>query len=676
MHPLPVITPVRVARASLAALVIAGVASSGLAFAAGWTGPSSPAPFNNTPELIWNAQETGFAPQDASFNITGSGVLGQIAAGGFALDSGGIAITAPSIWAGEFGAGEAIVFGNLTINEGTGSLTLGGVPRTTWPADAGGDITGIAAGSNLVGGGDTGEISLDLAPSISVTDVQASNQVYAPTYRGQQVLLGEGDISLIPGTPNTLTVTNGRVRAREYCIGTSCITEWPAAGGGGGLDQPTADSRYVNITGDEMTGSLAISGIFDGSALTVNNGTTGAAFGTTVAAGVFERGSISTQIASGAYAGNFIGNVRVEGNVNVTNDVSPARLCLSGVCNASWPAAGGGAGTVTSVGSGAGLTGGPITGSGTLGLDTGYTDPLYVNASGGDSLSGVYNFRAPDLSNTRIGATVGGTTYGLWSERPVNAIQVIADSMVVDSQIRVTGGNITMEGASTITTPQLCLGSDCRVSWPAGGGGTVTSITQGTGITATPNPITGAGTIAFDQPWGDNRYVKNIGPETMTGEYTVNATSALQSLSVTNAGTGYALSASATGGGAAGHFGNSGDNYVNLAYGTYALFGRGTIYTSTDIGAAGTVTASAFSLGGVSKSAWPVSSKVSGTLTTTQWTTIACPAGSKVTGIACWQNDPANGYPGCASRSLGDTSVEIYRYNTNVVYTVYCLSGV
>jgi len=40
-----------------------------------------------------------------------------------------------------------------------------------------------------------------------------------------------------------------------------------------------------------------------------------------------------------------------------------------------------------------------------------------------------------------------------------------------------------------------------------GGSGTVTSISQGTGITCSPNPITATGTVAFNQTWGDSRYV-------------------------------------------------------------------------------------------------------------------------------------------------------------------------
>ena len=59
----------------------------------------------------------------------------------------------------------------------------------------------------------------------------------------------------------------------------------------------------------------------------------------------------------------------VAGNANAT------QLCIASDCRSAWPAGGG---SVTSVGSGVGLTGGPITGSGVLALDTGFTDAIYA----------------------------------------------------------------------------------------------------------------------------------------------------------------------------------------------------------------------------------------------------------------------------------------------------------
>lgn len=56
------------------------------------------------------------------------------------------------------------------------------------------------------------------------------------------------------------------------------------------------------------------------------------------------------------------------------------------------------------------------------------------------------------------------------------------------------GGTIN---ANAITAPQFCIGASCISAWSAvGGSGTVTSLSAGTGITLTPNPITTTGTIS------------------------------------------------------------------------------------------------------------------------------------------------------------------------------------
>ncbi|MHB8831117.1 MAG: hypothetical protein ACYC44_03335 [Patescibacteria group bacterium] len=68
-------------------------------------------------------------------------------------------------------------------------------------------------------------------------------------------------------------------------------------------------------------------------------------------------------------------NVNIWGNLSLVNNgagftdptLSTPKICLSGDCRTAWPGVGGG-GTVTSVGSSNGLTGGPIVGAGSLSI--------------------------------------------------------------------------------------------------------------------------------------------------------------------------------------------------------------------------------------------------------------------------------------------------------------------
>lgn len=66
---------------------------------------------------------------------------------------------------------------------------------------------------------------------------------------------------------------------------------------------------------------------------------------------------------------------------------------------------------------------------------------------------------------------------------------------------------------------QYCInGANCITAWPSGGGGSLTGITPGTGITVTgaaPSPV-----VNFDTTWGDNRYVNATG-DTINGDLSV-----------------------------------------------------------------------------------------------------------------------------------------------------------
>jgi hypothetical protein len=116
----------------------------------------------------------------------------------------------------------------------------------------------------------------------------------------------------------------------------------------------------------------------------------------------------------------------------------------------------GGGGTVTSVGTGYGLSGGTITTTGTIEVDTSLL-----------------------LTKLRANSLYLQNITGLVSQ----------------------GSNVTVTGAGTAVSPYV-------INSTAGGSGTVTSISQGYGIVATPNPITSTGTIVVDSAALSLKYLR------------------------------------------------------------------------------------------------------------------------------------------------------------------------
>ncbi len=180
-------------------------------------------------------------------------------------------------------------------------------------------------------------------------------------------------------------------------------------------------------------------------------------------------------------------------------------------------------GTVTSVGSGTGLTGGPITTSGTLSLNTSYTDGRYLQLTGGaltggltgttGAFSGLLSAAGALMPSTGTAtASKGFNSNPLdWQASSFKSTTSSAITQDFRWQAEPVGNNSAnpsgtlnllfgSNGASPAETG-LSIASNGLISFasgqtfPGAGGGTVTSVGTGAGLTG--GPITQSGTISI-----------------------------------------------------------------------------------------------------------------------------------------------------------------------------------
>ena len=216
--------------------------------------------------------------------------------------------------------------------------------------------------------------------------------------------------------------------------------------------------------------------------------------------------SITVKAGTGLSGG---GTVALGGTVTLTNS-SP-----------------GSGGTVTSVGTGAGLTGGPITTSGTISIPAaGVTNTMLANPSvtvkAGTGLSGggtvalggtvTLTNSAPSSGGTVTSVGTGaGLTGGPITGSGTISIPAagVTNTMLANPSITVKAGT-GMSGGGTVA-----LGGTVTLTNSAPGlGGTVTSVATGTGLSG--GPITTSGTLSLNTSYTDGRYLQLAGG-TLTG---------------------------------------------------------------------------------------------------------------------------------------------------------------
>jgi len=303
-------------------------------------------------------------------------------------------------------------------------------------------------------------------------------------------LSGGGTVALGGTVTLTNTSPSSGGTVTSVASGTG-LSGGPITGSGTlSLNTSYTDGRYLQLAGGTLTGALSgttaafTSGTFSGAlsaagALLPGSGTATATQGYNSNPLDLQASSFSSS-TSKAVAQDFRWMVESTGNDSSTpsgslnllfgsNGGTPTETGLSIASNglitfapgqAFGGGSGGGSGTVTSVATGAGLTGGPITGSGTISIPS----------------AGVTNSM---LANNSITVTAGSGLSG--------------------------GGTVALGGTVTLTNTS------------PSSGGTVTSVASGTGLSG--GPITGSGTLSLNTSYTDARYLRLAGG-TLTGALT------------------------------------------------------------------------------------------------------------------------------------------------------------
>lgn len=169
---------------------------------------------------------------------------------------------------------------------------------------------------------------------------------------------------------------------------------------------------------------------------------------------------------------------------------------FSGTCNSGAVLKGDGTcapaatGSVTSVAltmpTGFSVSGSPVTSSGTLGVTTALNGPVRGNGSGLITGNTSLTTEVSGILPVANGGTGVGTLTGIALGNGTSPFSAAASSNVISLWSGTCNSSSFLRGDGSCASP--------------GGGGTVTSITAGTGLAASPgSPITSSGTLSVDQ---------------------------------------------------------------------------------------------------------------------------------------------------------------------------------
>jgi hypothetical protein len=470
----------------------------------------------------WNTPSSGGSVTNVS---TGTGLTG-----GPITTSGTISIATNGVTATELRS-DATVDANRSVN--TNHLRDNSV---TSPKIADGAILSIDLGDAIIstaklvdGAITTVKIAADAITSAKIldgtlatvdiaNDAITSAKVATDAITSAKILDGTlvtADIAndaitsgkILDGTLATADIANDAVTSAKILDGTLLATDI--------ANDAITNAKMANdaITSAEiLDGTIATGDILDGTVGTLDIANSAVTNGK-----VADNAINSIKIADGTIAtadllDGAITNAKVATGIDVSKLASGTNgfVLTSVLGSVTWTALPVfGFGTVTNVGTGAGLTGGPITSTGTISLaDNGVTSAKVLDgtlatadlADGSVTTAKVLDgtLATADLADGSVTSAkvLDGTISSADIANATIATADVADAAITDVKIG-TGITVSKLSPSAINGQVLTTvaGGTAWANLPASGTGTVTSVATGTGLTG--GPITTSGTISI-----------------------------------------------------------------------------------------------------------------------------------------------------------------------------------
>ncbi|MFG1503884.1 tail fiber domain-containing protein [Halobacteriovorax sp. ZH5_bin.2] len=333
-------------------------------------------------------------------------------------------------------------------------LCLGADCRTVWPTGNAGTVTSVTGGAGLTGGTITSSGTL-------AVDVGTTNGKIAQVGAGDK--LADSIINYNPALD--VALTGYATGAASSVVATDTVLE------AFGKVQGQLDAHASSIAGNSTLVINSTAGNETGQAASVDAMKN---YVTTEIAGVNQ--SQWTNSASDIYFNS--GNVGI-GTTSPTSPLTVNGVITAGGLNSS--------GAITYNSSGNYV---PFSASNSTGYAHARINGLEV---GGITSSTNEGYIKLGDNSRRIKLDTSGIILS-------NGITASDEVMRISSNgnvgIGATNPSEKLEVVGRVKGTELCIGGDCRTSWPTGSGGTVTSVAGGTGLTG--GTITSTGTLAVD----------------------------------------------------------------------------------------------------------------------------------------------------------------------------------